>query len=113
MLDAEHFKKYFTNLVLEFSNELQDKIHSLQENCKNQQILYYDLDNMNPMYCGLGCQLHGISASLLCAIENNLQFAVINYQQNQYEDYLLPFWTMCQDAKMSTINFLRPDSNFN
>jgi len=57
---------------------------------------FYDLDNVNAVGCGLGCQLHGISAAFVCAFESNRKLSLINYQRNQYDKYFNAFKSKCE-----------------
>ena len=99
MLDADDLKKYINYRTMNISKIFQKNLHFLNENCKNSKILYYDLGDINPVYCGLGCQLHGISAGLMCAVENDMKLLVINYPQSQYENYFKFFSKNCNQAE--------------
>jgi hypothetical protein len=93
--------------VIKISQELEEKFEKLQRNieCDNQRqrTIFYDLGNINPVYCGLGCQLHGISAAFVCSSENHRKLEIINFQRSQYDIYLEPFKTRCQHENTNKI----------
>jgi hypothetical protein len=104
LLESENLKGHLKTQVVNVSKKLEEKFRKVQGtklNCirdgKNE-ILIYDLDNINPIYCGLGCHLHGISAAFICAIEYNKQLVLINFQ-NQFEKYFDPFKISCKYEK--------------
>ena len=100
MLDADDLNEYINDRTMNISKTFQKKLRILNENCKNSKILFYDLGDINAVYCGLGCQLHGISASLMCAVENDMKLLVINYPQSQYENYFKFFSKNCNQAEV-------------
>ena len=69
---------------------------------KRKRKLVYDLGNINPVYCGLGCQLHGISAAFLCSSENHRQFSIINFPRKHYESYFNAFKFKCSQHENRT-----------
>ena len=104
-LDSQVFHEYFTKINSQVSRDIQAQIKSSQNftNCENVKMVYYDLGNINAAYCGLGCTLHGISASFLCAVENKMQFSVINYQKAHYEKYFKKLTTKCNKDHFENI----------
>jgi hypothetical protein len=101
------------------SKKLQLKFEHLQngsietdcdEISSDKREFLYDLDNVNAVGCGLGCQLHGISAAFICAFENNRKLSLINYQRNQYDKYFNAFKSKCERGKK--IDFKKISSKF-
>ena len=99
------------NQVVKISEEFQEKFNNLQrdtiEDCRDydgKREILYDLDNVNSVSCGLGCQLHGISAAFVCAFENNRKLNIINYQQNQYAKYFNAFGSNCMPENERNIS---------
>ena len=80
------------------SKKIQEKIKAIQEanTCDSVKYLVYDFINYKIDECGLGCQLHGFSSGLLCAIENGRQYSIINYYDDQYRDYFHFFNSWCK-----------------
>jgi len=108
VIESENIKNHLKSQVFKMSKELQGKFEHLQQarnkDCdETQRMIVYDLGNINPVYCGLGCQLHGISAAFLCASENNRQFSIINYPRNQYENYFDAFNITCPKESNRTM----------
>ena len=55
-----------------------------------------NFDDKDPFDCGLGCQLHVISAGILCATEMNKKYLVIGNKGN-YEKYFRAFEPYCSE----------------
>ena len=103
ILESKIIRLHLVSQVAKKSKDLQEKFEHLQqysiENCSEideKKKILYDLDNVNSVSCGLGCQLHGISAAFLCALESNLTLSIINYQRIQYEQYFNSFKSICK-----------------
>ena len=105
ILESKTIRVHLKNQINNVSEELQEKFYKLQaesnEDCNydvdnETRKIFYDLDNVNSVSCGLGCQLHGISAAFVCAFENNRKLNIINYQRNQYAQYFNSFKSKCK-----------------
>ena len=112
MIESKIIRNHLENQVSGVSAELQNKFKQLEndssENCDDVngiREIFYDLDNVNSVSCGLGCQLHGISAAFVCAFESNRKLFIINYEQNQYEKFFNAFKSKCKHE--DKINFNR------
>jgi hypothetical protein len=69
-----------------------------QENVKCERSKHVlNMTGLNPVTCGLGCQLHIISAGILCATEINKQYLVIDHRGN-YDKYFRAFDPFCVKA---------------
>ena len=64
-----------------------------------------NFENLNPSDCGLGCQLHVISAGIICATEMNKQYLVIKHQ-GKYDEYFNSFKLACgnRDQQLCILN---------
>ena len=117
LLESKNLKINLKRQVEKISQEFEEKYEKLQRNnneeCDNhmQRTIFYDLDNINPVYCGLGCQLHGFSAAFVCSSENHRKLEIINFQRSQYENYLEAFKTRCKhEDKSETQKILKHTS---
>jgi hypothetical protein len=85
ILELKSVKDLIDKSIESVSNKIDEKLKfSQQESNCDQNV-----------YCGLGCQLHGFSSGLLCATEKTRHFSVINYFDDQYENYFGFFKLVC------------------
>ena len=105
LLESSTLRNHLEIQVSKVSKKLQLKFEHLQNgsietDCDDEKREFiYDLDNVNAVGCGLGCQLHGISAAFVCAFENNRKLSLTNYQRSQYDKYFNAFKSKCEREK--------------
>ena len=88
-------KLYLNKITSKISSQIQLKLKSKQKNVEcNASKHALNLDQLNPFDCGLGCQLHVISAGIICATEMNKQYLVIKHQ-GKYDEYFSSFRLIC------------------
>ena len=97
-LVSKPLKKLIEYKATSIQDKIQRKMKFYQEKktCDNTKFLVYDFINYNIDECGLGCQLHGFSSGLLCGIENDRQFFIVNFVMDQYKFFFKFFNTWCQ-----------------
>ncbi len=93
ILESDNLKTTLKSKASRVAQELEatfeQQLAPVDDKCdaQTQQKILYDLGNINAVYCGLGCQLHGMSAAFLCAVEQRRPLSIINFQLTQYENY--------------------------
>ncbi len=80
-------KKISDDLQLKFK-----KVHEEPECNSSKNVLNFD--KVSPVTCGLGCQLHTISAGFLCATDMKKKYFVVNHL-GKYEEYFSNFKLVC------------------
>ena len=98
ILESKPLKKLIEYKSALIQQKLQRKMNLYQERktFNDTKFLVYDLGNLSHFYCGLGCQLHGFSSGLLCGIENDRQYVIVNYFMDQYQLFFKFFNSWCQ-----------------
>jgi hypothetical protein len=104
-LKSKKITDYQSEFTSKISNRIQAKIKSQQElsNCENSNKLICNLQGKTPYELGLGCQMHTYASGLLCAIENNRKYFIVNYRQKQFSNYFDNFVKNCAQDKYLTI----------
>ena len=97
ILNSRKMSQFLLDKSEKIYTKIQEKIVTMQQNekCSSSKHLIYDFENLSPVDCNLGCNLHGFSAGLLCAIENDRQFTIVNYARDQFEKYFDAFTPRC------------------
>jgi hypothetical protein len=98
ILTSKPLIKLIEHTSAPIQQKLQRKMKLYQERktCNETKFLVYDLGNLSQVDCGLGCELHGFSSGLLCSIENDRQYVIVNYFMDQYRSYFEFFNSKCQ-----------------
>jgi len=104
-LKSKRITDYQSQFTSKISNRIQAKIKNQQElsSCETSNKLICNLQGKTPYELGLGCQMHTYASGLLCAIENDRTFFIVNYRQKQFSNYFENFVKNCAQDKYLTI----------
>jgi hypothetical protein len=107
ILETKRVKNLLAKATTSLAHQIATKLKQLnnkneQTNCGANKFLIYDLENLNAVHCGLGCQLHGFSSGILCASESKRHFSIINYSKDQYQKYFDFFNHSCSHESSSS-----------
>ena len=111
ILETKRVKRLIAKATMSLEHRIETKLKQLndasgpieQTNCCTNKLLIYDFENLNAVYCGLGCQLHGFSSGILCASESDRRFSIINFSKDQYKNYFDFFNRSCSSGSRSEL----------
>jgi hypothetical protein len=106
ILNSNKIKFYLKNITNKISSQIQLKLNKKQKNVEcNANKHALNLDKLNSVDCSLGCQLHVISAGIICATEMDRQYLVLKHQ-GKYDEYFSSFELVCGHQNQKLGNFL-------
>ncbi len=103
ILETKRVKSLIAKATTSLARQIETKLNDAngeQTNCRTNKLLMYDLENLNAVYCGLGCQLHGFSSGILCASESDRRYSIVNFAQDQYKKYFDFFNRSCSRSEL-------------
>ena len=99
ILNSNKIRVYLTSISNRISEKIQLNLKNKQQNVEcNTSKHVLNLHNLNSFDCSLGCQLHVVSAGILCATEMNKKYLIINHD-GKYDRYFKAFEPVCENDK--------------
>ena len=106
ILYSNKIKFYLKKITNKISARIQLNINNKQKNVEcNASKHALNFDQLNSVDCSLGCQLHVVSAGIICATDMNKKYLVIKHQ-GKYDEYFSSFELVCGHQNQQKLGLL-------